>query len=73
MKEKTKITFKPRKLARRVAKAQLDRKRASGYNKEPVIMGRRGRSRFAREWKGLALEAKAEAESRERARKKAKA
>jgi len=73
MKEQTKIKLKPRKLARQMARARLDKKGASGYNKQPVIMGQRGRSRFAREWKGQALEAKAEAEARERARKKAKA
>lgn len=58
----------PRKLARQMARAQLDKKGVTGYNKEPVIMGARARSHFARHWKELAVEARDEAIAREKAR-----
>jgi hypothetical protein len=72
MQEKT-ITIKPRKLARRMARAKLGSEKATGYNKERVFMGRKMPSRFSRCWKDKAVQAKDEAEARERARKKARA
>lgn len=54
--EKTHIH--PRKLARQMAKAQLDRKKVTGYNKERIgIDGKRVPSVFARNWRKLAKEA----------------
>ncbi len=64
----TKAKIWPRKLARQMARAQMDKKGATGYNKEPVIMGTRASSHFARHWKELAVEARDEAVAREKAR-----
>lgn len=69
MQEKT-ITIKPRKLARRMARAKLDSEKATGYNKERFFMGRKMPSLFSRCWKDKAVQAKDEAEAR--ARKKAR-
>lgn len=66
----TKAKIWPRKLARQMARAQLDKKGATGYNKGPVIMGTRASSHFARHWKELAVEARDEAVAREAARRK---
>lgn len=60
----------PRRLARQMARARLDKMGATGYNKEPVVMGRKMRSRFARSWQELAVQARAEAMAREAARRK---
>ena len=48
----------PRKLARQMAKAQLDRQKVTGYNKESIgPTGNKMPSPFARSWKQLAQEA----------------
>lgn len=53
---KTKIT--PRRLARQVAKHQLDRSHITGYNKERTgITGRWTPSTFASKWRDLAQQA----------------
>ena len=54
--DKTRIH--PRKLARQMAKAQLDRQKVTGYNKERIgPTGQKMPSLFARNWKQLAQEA----------------
>ena len=63
------IRIKPRKLARSMARAMLDKQGATGYNKAPVFKGKRTRSRFSRSWKELALQARKEAAAREGAKK----
>lgn len=48
----------PRRLARKMAKAQLDRRGATGYNKPSRLMnGKVGPSTFAQHWKAFAVEA----------------
>ncbi len=48
----------PRKLARQMANAQLDRQKVTGYNKENIgPTGIKMPSLFARSWKTLAQEA----------------
>ena len=70
----TKAKIWPRRLARQMAKARLDKMGATGYNKEPIVLvnGRptKTRSRFARSWQELATQAMAEAMAREAARRK---
>lgn len=66
----TKAKIWPRRLARQMARARLDKMGATGYNKEPIVMGKKTRSRFARSWKELAVQARAEAMAREAARRK---
>lgn len=52
------IRIHPRKLARQMAKAQLDRQKVTGYNKETVSRdGYKIPSVFARNWRKLAQEA----------------
>jgi hypothetical protein len=54
--EETKIT--PRRLARQMAKHQLDGNHVTGYNKPTTLMnGKVGPSTFAQNWKKLAIEA----------------
>lgn len=53
-----KKTIHPRKLARQMAKSQLDKSKITGYNKEPIgPNGRKMRSLFARNWRDLAQQA----------------
>ena len=60
MKEKI-ISIHPRRLARKMAKAQLDRRGATGYNKKGVLPNGKidlsAGSAFARGWKTFAVEA----------------
>lgn len=50
-----KVTFHPRKLARLMAKAQLDQSGVTGYNRERTWPdGRKMPSIFARNWRDLA-------------------
>ena len=55
------LSIHPRRLARKMAKAQLDRRGATGYNKHGVsTIGkpiRRGISTFSRTWRDFAVEA----------------
>ena len=54
--EETKIT--PRRLARQVAKHQLDRSHITGYNKERTgIGGNKMPSTFASKWKEIVITA----------------
>lgn len=56
-----KISLHPRRLARKMAKAQLDRRGATGYNKKNRgLYGKTGHSApstFAKNWKHFAIEA----------------
>lgn len=57
MKKKT-AKIHPRKLARQMAKAQLDASKVTGYNKERIGMdGKKMPSVFARNWRTLSLKA----------------
>ena len=61
MEQEKKIRLHPRRLARKMAKAQLDRRGATGYNKPntsatgKVNLG--GGSTFSRTWREFAVEA----------------
>ena len=58
--EESKIkSIHPRRLARKMAKAQLDRRGATGYNKPSKIMNSSisGPSFFSKHWKAFAVEA----------------
>ena len=61
MEQEKKISLHPRRLARKMAKAQLDRRGATGYNKPntsangKVNLG--GGSTFSRTWREFAVEA----------------
>ena len=57
--QENKVRIFPRRLARKMAKAQLDRRGATGYNKPSLIMGRGkvGPSTFSQHWKHFAIEA----------------
>ena len=47
----------PRRLARKMAKAQLDKAGLTGYNKEGIdINGKRTPSKFATNWKAVVKE-----------------
>ena len=51
------VQFHPRRLARKMAKRQLDKAGVTGYNKEQVgINGKKMKSAFARNWKKVAAE-----------------
>ena len=51
-------TIHPRRLARQMAKAQLDKSKVTGYNKENIGPdGRKMPSVFARNWRDLAQQA----------------
>ena len=53
-----KISLHPRSLARKMAKAHLDRNGATGYNKPQTLLnGKAGPSLFAQHWKSLTLQA----------------
>ena len=53
-----KKTIHPRKLARQMAKSQLDKAKVTGYNKEPIgPTGRKTPSLFSRKWRELAVQA----------------
>ena len=53
-----KVTLHPRKLARSMAKAQLDKSKVTGYNKERIgVDGKKMPSVFARNWRYLAQQA----------------
>lgn len=57
MKEKI-ISIHPRRLARQMAKAQLDRSHITGYNKERTgIDGNKMPSTFASKWKEIVITA----------------
>lgn len=55
------LSIHPRRLARKMAKAQLDRRGATGYNKKGVLSNGKidlsAGSAFARGWKAFAVEA----------------
>ena len=52
------VSIKPRKLARQMAKAQLDRSHVTGYNKERIgTNGKKMPSLFARNWRDIAQQA----------------
>lgn len=56
--EKKILSIHPRRLARKMAKAQLDRRGATGYNKPTTLLnGKVGPSVFAQHWKAFAVEA----------------
>ena len=59
MKKKTTVAkVHPRKLARQMAKAQLDAAKVTGYNKERIGMdGKKMPSVFARNWRLLSMKA----------------
>lgn len=60
----------PRKLARQMAKAQLDRQKVTGYNKERIgFDGRKMPSLFTRSWKKLAQEAAAQIKPKKKGKK----
>ena len=53
-----KVTLHPRKLARSMAKAQLEQSSVTGYNRERIGPdGRKMPSVFARNWRDLARQA----------------
>ena len=57
-KENTVAKIHPRKLARQMAKSQLDKSKVTGYNKERIgFNGKKMPSVFARNWRELALKA----------------
>lgn len=57
MKEKI-ISIHPRRLARKIAKAQLDRSHITGYNKDHTgIAGSKMPSPFASKWKEIVITA----------------
>ena len=52
------IKITPRRLARQVAKAQLDRSHITGYNKERIgIGGNKMPSTFSSKWKEIVITA----------------
>ena len=52
-----KVTAHPRRLARQMAKAELDRQHVTGYNKPTVtVKGGKGPSRFASNWTRIAAQ-----------------
>ena len=57
--EENKVRIFPRRLARMMAKAQFDRRGATGYKKPSMVMnkGRVGPSYFSQHWKHFAIEA----------------
>lgn len=61
MEQEKKISLHPRRLARKMAKAQLDRRGATGYNKRGVLSNGKidlsAGSAFSRGWKAFAVEA----------------
>lgn len=64
-----KIIIKPRKLARQMAKAQLDKSKVTGYNKERIGKdGRKMPSVFARNWRDLAQQASGMIKPKKRSR-----
>lgn len=65
-----KVTLHPRKLARSMAKAQLEQSGVTGYNKERVrTNGRKMPSLFARTWRNLAKETAGMVKPKRRRRK----
>ena len=67
--KKTKIH--PRKLARQIARASLDREGVTGYNKEGFdLKGRRAPSLFARKWRELFINSRITAYSRRKGARK---
>ena len=64
MEEKKKITLHPRRLARKLAKRQMDQAGATGYNKVPPAVGReKPKSPFSRNWRKIAKDTIRRAES----------
>lgn len=56
--EKVTVTIHPRKLARSMARAQLDKAKVTGYNKQRLDMyGRKTPSMFSVNWQKLAQQA----------------
>lgn len=52
------LSIHPRRLARKMAKAQLDRSHITGYNKERTgIAGRKMPSTFSQKWKEIVITA----------------
>lgn len=52
------VSIHPRKLARQMAKSQLDKAKITGYNKERIgPNGNKMPSAFARNWRDLAQQA----------------
>lgn len=61
------LSIHPRRLARKMAKAQLDRRGATGYNKHGK---RAGGSTFSRTWRDFAVEASKFTRSKKKGAKK---
>lgn len=58
MEQKKQITLHPRRLARELAKRQLDMAGATGYSKVPPAAGReKPKSPFSRNWREIAADA----------------
>ena len=56
--EESKVHIHPRRLARKMAKADLDKHGATGYNKPHILPnGKIAPSTFAQHWKKFAIEA----------------
>ena len=65
------LSIHPRRLARKMAKAQLDRRGATGYNKPTTLLnGKVGPSVFAQHWKAFAVEASKFTRSKKKGAKK---
>lgn len=63
-------TIHPRKLARSMAKAQLDKAKVTGYNKERIgPNGRKMPSMFSINWKDLSLQAAGLKKAKRKAKK----
>lgn len=68
--EKVTVTIHPRKLARSMARAQLDKAKVAGYNKQRLdLYGRKTPSVFSVNWQKLAKQAAGLIKSDKRKRK----
>ena len=64
-----KKSIHPRKLARQMAKSQLDKQKVTGYNKERIgLDGRKQPSMFSRNWRDLAQQASGMIKPKKRSR-----
>jgi len=65
------LSIHPSRLARKMAKAQLDRRGATGYNKPTTLLnGKVGPSVIAQHWKAFAVEASKFTRSKKKGAKK---
>ena len=63
------VTMHPRKLARSMARAELEKKKITGYNKERIgSTGRKMPSVMARNWRDLAMPAAGMVKPKQRSR-----